>query len=402
MDTMSVIWSRARQISAANPDLAYTLLAIAMTIGAVATIPERSSDPEVFKDPDGLSTALVVVQTAVLAFLRRWPVGVLTVLAAALVTEAGLGYELGDAAFLSSLIVMFLVGSRVSGNRLVFGIAVNAGVLIVLFFLEGGGIETIGDLLINLVIFGGAWAGGIFVGSRVTRIAQVESYAAELSAQRDLAAREAAEEERARIARDLHDAVGHTLNLIVVQAGAAQRVREHNPAAAYEALQSIESTGRQALADMDRMLGILREQSDGQAAPELGPRPGLARLGAMLAEARSAGLSVEVEISGEERRLPVSIDLTAYRIVQEAITNVMKHAPGADTKVRIDYAPRVLKLEIRNGPPRQPVTPGRRSGGRGLPGMQERVVLFGGSMEPVALQGGGFLVKVSLPLDGAS
>jgi signal transduction histidine kinase len=401
MHTLRVAWKKLRTVNSSNPDLVYTAAAVVLTIAAVLTVPDEASDGS-FKDPDGLSTALAVTQTAAIAFLRRWPLGVLIVLVSALVTGAALGYELSDVAFLASLVTVFVVASRTTGFRAIAGAGLTISVLVALYVLEGDGITTIGELLINTAIFAATWAGGVLVRSRVARIAQVESYAAELSQQRDVAAREAAADERARIARELHDAVGHTLNLIVVQAGAAQRVRESNPAAAYDALQSIENTGRQALTDMDRMLGILREQSEVGGDVDLGPRPGLARLEPMLEEARSAGLIVAVEVTGEARKLPVSVDLTAYRIIQEAITNVIKHAPGADAVVKIDYAPRMLKLEVRNGPPRDGAARVKSGGGRGLPGMKERVALFGGSIQSAPMSGGGFLVQISLPLDGAA
>ena len=391
---------RARRIVLGNPDAVFTAIAITLTIAAVATIPSGGAEAGL-KEPDGLSTALVVVQTAVIAFLRRWPIAVITILVGALISEAALGYELGDAAFLASLVVVFGVGSLTSGARAAYGAATTVVVLVTLFMLEGGGITSLGDLLINVAIFLVAFAGGMVVRSRVARVAQVESFAAELSLERDRAAAAAVADERARIARELHDAVGHTLNLIVVQAGAAKRVRESNPAVAFEALNSIENTGRQALADMDRMLGILRDHPDASGEGGLGPRPGLARLEPMLDEARAAGLSVDLTVTGEARKLPVSIDLTAYRIVQESITNAIKHAPGATATVRIDYAPGSLGLDIQNGPPRSRPA-GAVSGRRGLPGMQERVALFGGSLKHGPTPDGGFRVQVSLPIDGSA
>jgi signal transduction histidine kinase len=399
MDTLNLGWNRLRRIIAANPDSVFTGVAIGLTIAAVATIPDAEPGSG-FKDPDGLATALVVLQTAVIAFVRRWPVAVITVLVAALIAEASLEYLLGDVAFLASLVAVFVVASRTVGWRAVYGAAATGVALIVLFLVEGGGITTISELLINIAIFAVAWVGGMLVRSRMTRLTQAENYAAELTAQRDLAAQAAVAGERSRIARELHDAVGHTLNLIVVQAGAAKRVRESNPTAAFAALDSIENTGRQALADMDRMLGILRDHPDSEAEG-LGPRPGLGRLEPMLNEARSAGVRVEVEIVGEARRLPVSIDLTAYRIIQEAITNVMKHAPGAEAAVQLDYAPRTLGLNITNGPPRSGHVRPASGGGRGLPGMQERVALFGGSIK-YGRAGDGFQVQVSLHIGEAS
>jgi signal transduction histidine kinase len=401
MNLLRLAWDRLRAVNAANPDFIFTALAVGLTIGTVVTIPDEPRDPG-YKDADGLATALIVTQTAAVAFLGRWPLGVLTILVGAVFAQAALNYELGDFTFLTSLVTLFVMASRSTLLRAVIGAGLTASVLIGMLLMERGGVDDVRSLLVNLGIFGASWTGGALLKLRLARLAQVESYAAELSLQRDTAAKEAAEDERARIARELHDAVGHTLNLIVVQAGAAQRVRNSNPSAAYNALKSIENTGRQALNDMDRMLGILRDRPDGKASAELGPRPGLARLEPMLQEARSAGLTVALEVTGGPRKLPVSIDLTAYRIIQEAITNVIKHASGAGTVVRIEYAAHALKLEVSNGPSREGTAKATPGGGRGLAGMRERVALFGGSIESAPGPGGGFVVRVSLPLDGAA
>ena len=175
--------------------------------------------------------------------------------------------------------MVFLAASRVR-TRLAPAVVALPVVLLV-GLLATDEIE-LSDLFVNTFIYGAAAVGGVLVKARLRRIQQVEIYAAELSDQQDAAALDAVRDERARIARELHDVVGHTLNLIVVQAGAAQRVKATNPSVAFDALKTIESTGRHALGDMDRMLGILREDESLAIRADLGPRPGLARLNSML------------------------------------------------------------------------------------------------------------------------
>lgn len=158
-------------------------------------------------------------------------------------------------------------------------------------------------------------------------------------------AREAVQDERARIARDLHDVLGHTLNLVVIQAGAAQRVFETSPEKALEAMESIEATSRQALSDVDRMLGILRDPDDGAGiGPSLNARPSMSRLDSLVDELRSTGQPVDLVVSGIPARLAPSIDLSAYRVVQEALTNVMTHAAGAKTRVTVEYSEDLLAV----------------------------------------------------------
>ena len=209
--------------------------------------------------------------------------------------------------------------------------------------------------------------------------------------------------ERLLIARELHDVVAHGVSVMVVHAGAARRVIDERPEQARDALQTIETTGREALVELRRLVGILR--ADG-AAPPLDPQRGLDSLGALIASVGSAGVPVELAVEGEPRPLPAGVDLAAYRIVQEALTNTIKHAGHARARVRVAYEGAALDLEIvDDGRSREPdggrraiVPPGQ---GHGLIGMRERVHLYGGDFEAGPRQGGGFRVRARLPLEGA-
>ncbi len=210
--------------------------------------------------------------------------------------------------------------------------------------------------------------------------------------ERDLAAREAVVEERARIARELHDAIAHNVSMIVIQAGAERRVLDGERGSTREVLHTIEQIGRSALTEMRRLVGMLR--SDG--ADPLTPQPGLGDLPTLITQVCEAGLPVELSVDGARRDLPVGIELSAYRIVQEALTNALKHAGQARARVYVRYGPDSLELEIIDdgGGSPAPVS----SGGHGLVGMGERVALYGGQFDAGRVPSGGFAVRVLLPI----
>ena len=199
-------------------------------------------------------------------------------------------------------------------------------------------------------------------------------------------------EERARIARELHDAIAHNVSMMVVQAGAERRVLEPSSDSTRDVLETIEKIGRGALTEMRRMVGMLRSD----ASDPLAPQPGLGDLPTLVAQVREAGLPVELELEGEPRELPVGIGLSAYRIVQEALTNALKHAGEAHATVRVRYGADALELEIVDDGPggHAPVA----SGGHGLAGMRERVALYGGRLDAGRRPSGGFAVRVLLPI----
>jgi len=210
--------------------------------------------------------------------------------------------------------------------------------------------------------------------------------------ERDLVAREAVVEERARIARELHDAIAHDVSLMVMQAGAERRVLDTGSTSTSEVLQTIEHVGRGALTEMRRLVGMLRS-NDGD---ELAPQPSLADLPRLVGQVTEAGLPVELEVLGERRELPLGIELSAYRIVQEALTNALRHAGDARATVRVRYGADQLELEVVDDGAgvAEPVA----SGGHGLVGMRERVALYGGRFDAGRKGDRGFTVRVVLPI----
>jgi signal transduction histidine kinase len=210
--------------------------------------------------------------------------------------------------------------------------------------------------------------------------------------ERDVVAREAVVEERARIARELHDAIAHNVSMMVVQAGAERRIVGEQNRSTREVLETIEQIGRNALTEMRRLVGMLRSDGDNPLAPQ----PGLADLETLVRQVSDAGLKTNLRVEGEQRELPVGIELSAYRIVQEALTNTLKHADAAHANVLVRYGRDSLELEVSDegGRPREAAV----SGGHGLVGMRERVALYGGSLEAGRRATGGFTVRVLLPI----
>ncbi|MGW6598189.1 sensor histidine kinase [Streptomyces sp. NPDC055036] len=239
-----------------------------------------------------------------------------------------------------------------------------------------------------------------------------------LERERESAARTAVDTERARIAQELHDIVSHNVSVMVVQAGAAREVLATLPDEAATALRAVEGAGRDAMTELRHLLGLLApsqsgedgEDPDGSAgAAALSPQPSLSRLSPLIDRIAFAGLPVEVRISGEPRPLPAGIDLTAYRIVQEALTNALKHGGAEQAEVTVRYADHYLRVEVLNsGPsvlsghrpsPGEPAMDGRGGSGRGLLGLRERVAVYGGDLDARRRLGGGYRVRARIPLD---
>jgi signal transduction histidine kinase len=224
-----------------------------------------------------------------------------------------------------------------------------------------------------------------------------------LERERESAAQHAVDAERARIARELHDIVSHNVSVMLVQAGAARRVLDAAPEDAAAALLAVEAAGRDTMTELRHLLGVLAPPADGAEPAELSPQPSLSRLSPLIDRIAFAGLPVEVRISGEPRPLPSGVDLTAYRIIQEALTNALKHGAGQKAEVTVRYADRYLRVEVLNSGPSvlsggtQP-DPADTDEGRGLLGLQQRVRVFGGDLDARRRLGGGFRVRARIPL----
>jgi signal transduction histidine kinase len=237
------------------------------------------------------------------------------------------------------------------------------------------------------------WITGIYSNTRRRYLESLEERAERAEHERDQQARLAAAAERARIARELHDVVAHNVSVIIVQADGAGYAIDTDPEQARKAMQAVSATGRRALAEMRRMVGVLR--TDG-APEEYAPQPSLSQLDDLVAQVCSSGLPVDLRVTGVPQELPEGEQLTVYRIVQEALTNTLKHGgPGSRATVEMEYGVRELLLRVTDDG-RGAAAPGRE-GGHGLVGMRERVAMFGGTVEAAPLAGGGFRVTARLP-----
>lgn len=249
----------------------------------------------------------------------------------------------------------------------------------------------------NFIYVGGAWYLGHNIAERNARSAALLERTRELEAEREDRARRAVFDERVRIARELHDVVAHHVSVMGIQAGAARRVLDKRPDQAAEALSSIEGSSREAVTELQRILGILRTSADEDT---LTPQPSLDQIESLVADVRATGMPVEIDISGPRRTLPPGVELSAFRIVQEALTNVRKHAGVASARVHLRFQPDGLEVAVEDDG-RGAAADRTTSAGNGLRGMRERVDLVGGRLETGPRRSGGFQVRAWLPAEAA-
>jgi signal transduction histidine kinase len=414
--------SLVRRVRELPPTVADGLLAALLTVIALPLLFLPSENFERlyasgFRDPGPLAVLLTLCQTVPLTWRRRAPYAVLAVSTAAAIAHLALGFKptFAEAAMVVSLYTV--AAHRPRRQAVAAALAFAAAMVGYGLIAEARYPSSFQDSLQAWVLTFIQFAAAFFLGDaqkrRLAYMAKLEALNVQLAEEQELRSRWAVSAERSRIARELHDVVAHSVSVMVVQAGAARRTVAASPGQAATALGQIEQTGRQALVELRRLLGLLRDDEAGDA--DLAPQPGLAHLELLAAAAREAGLPVEVAVEGEPRPLPAGVDLSAYRIVQEALTNSLKHSGPSRTRILVRYGPHDLRLEIRDKGPagngqkkgqesaegRQPTDPDRqdRRSGHGLIGMRERVALFGGTLETGSLPGGGYRVAARLPLD---
>jgi signal transduction histidine kinase len=378
-------------------ELLDALLALSLAGSALYENWEEPDFDDGIHGPRIATTVLMLLVTVPLVWRRKAPTTVFTVAIAAIALEISLiDEDLSSQPplqhWIALLVLFYSLGAHATRRR-----AVVAGVLGAVFFASGdvavfvagnGGLE---EALPSWFMLSAAYGVGFALrGQRVESTVQARR-AERLEQEREQSARAAAAEERVRIGRELHDVVAHAISVIVVQSQAAQRVLEGEQPSAREALGSIETTGRQALVEMRRLLGVIRKEDDDAL---LAPRPGLAHLDELAAHVREAGLPVELRVEGDAKPLPPGVDLSAYRIVQEALTNSLKHAGPASARVVVRYGVDGVELEITDD--------GRgladdRVGGHGLVGMRERAAVVGGDVEAGPNGGRGYAVRARLP-----
>ena len=292
--------------------------------------------------------------------------------------------------FLVGCAALFLVGLLRDRAQAVAGFAVAEGVLAVVVHNDPR--SGVGNFVVASIIFAIVWTIAFGVGRKSVEADEARDRAARAEREREERARSAVAEERARIARELHDVVGHSVSVMTVQASGVRRLLRPDQDREREALLIVERTGREALAEMRRMVGVLRRPEE---APALAPQPSLDHLGRLVEQAREAGLPVELSIEGDAIQLPAGVDITAYRLVQEGLTNLVKHAQATRAEELVNYGESYLEVTVTdNG---SGVGNGDGSG-HGLVGIRERVSVYGGELDAGPQPGGGYRLRAKLPL----
>jgi signal transduction histidine kinase len=324
---------------------------------------------------------------------RRWPFGAPLVVCVALVLLAVVAGKDADALtmpFFAALAAAAFFGTLSDRRHAVAGWSAIISAAAVFAHQTGG----LAGFFWTALIFSLAWVFGLALGARTEQARALRVRVVEAERESAEAAAQATAEERARIARELHDVVAHSVSVMVVQTSGVRRLLQDEQHREREALLSVEQIGRQALTEMRRMLGVMRTSGD-QPAAALAPQPGLQHLDRLIAQVEEAGLPVTLRVEGERRGLSPGVDLSAYRIVQEGLTNVLKHSKGAHADVLVRFDDSALRLEISD----DGVGSAGDGNGHGLVGMRERVALYGGTLEAGPRDGGGFVLRAELPVE---
>ena len=342
--------------------------------------------------PKSIAVPATVVAGLALAFRRLAPLLTVAAVLGAIAAESLLGVSLQkpDAPLLMALVAVYTAGAYLSLRDAVAGLALAIAGIGASF--AGSSTNGHSDFAFTSVVVTAGWLVGRGMHGRVTQTAALAERTQRLALEAEAERASAIAEERRRIARDLHDVIAHSVSVMVVQAGAAEDLLDRDPAGVREPIRAVQETGRGALVEISRLLGLLRE--DG-AELGLAPQPRLDELPELVEQTEAAGLPVGLRIEGTPRPLPLGVDLSVYRIAQEALTNARKHSAGARAHVLLRYGDDTVELAVEND---GVASANGHSGGHGLIGMRERVAVFGGTLEAGPSPAGGFRVVARLPL----
>lgn len=392
MHALAPVRHRLRSSWRSNPRLVDGLVASLLTAISLLYLPTMSPGPGIAWS----SVVLTLLLTGPLAWRRTAPLTVLSVVLPWTMIWFVLGWA--DTAATSCGVPIALASVALYGSRRATRAAVwlTAGGVVLAVVAAGESFLSY-NVVAGAATFAAAWLLGDNLRRRRGDATLLADRAAWLERSREEHARRLILEERAHIARELHDVVAHHVSMIAVQAETGPYLVAEGPERAAAGFAAIGSTARQGMTEMRRLMGVLRDEADGSAA--LTPQPGAAGIDALLTEARQSGLSVELSVGGKPRPLPAGVDLSAYRIVQEALTNVRKHAGPARAVVVVDYG--VDALHVRVIDDGCGSVQADEPGGQGLVGMRERVAMLGGQLHVGPGQDGGFVVAASLPLESA-
>jgi len=324
---------------------------------------------------------------------RRFPFGAPAAVAVAAASTSFVDERVvpfNGVTFLAGCAALFLVGLLRDRSQAVAGLAVAEGVAAVVVHNDPR--SGVGNFIVVSIIFTIVWTIAFGVGRKSAEADEAKERAARAEREREERAWIAVADERARIARELHDVVGHSVSVMTVQASAVRRLLRPEQQREREALLIVERTGREALAEMRRMVGVLRRPEE---APALAPQPSLEYLDKLVEQAREAGLPVELHVEGKSVQLPAGVDLTAYRLIQEGLTNAIKHARATRAEVLVHYTDNHVELAVSDDGSGGGSGDG---GGHGLVGMRERVSVYGGELEAGPGPGGGYRLRARLPI----
>jgi signal transduction histidine kinase len=377
---------RARRLSPATVD---ALLAAAIGVpGLIEFIVRLPAD-----DRSPAAGIALAAAFAALAWRRSRPLPAAAAMFALIVVMnvALVSLKPLNAPLFAVLVMSWSLGRHVAGRRAAAGsLALVIGAMtIVIATMES---QHATDFLFPITFAVIVWVAGRAVRTRSQLTAELHEAAVRAEEEHEAELVRAAAGERRRIARELHDVVAHSVSVMVVQAGGARRILRRDPARAADAAVHIEETGRAALVEMRRLLGMLGSYDETRA-----PQPTLAEIGALVERSRAAGLPVDLTVHGEPRALPAGVDLAAYRVVQEGLTNVLRHAEGSPTDITVRWAADALELAVADRGIGAVDPDG--DGGHGLVGMRERVRLYGGELWTGQREGGGFEIRARIPLE---
>jgi len=370
--------------------IAVGLLVVALTTG--------SDIGEFRSEPDALNVFFIVVMTLPLAVRRLYPVAVFVVVVLAWGADRALDYP-GTLATLGVVLAFYTIGAELSRKRS-WRIGGMAAILIVAFTLFGAAIlESVGTAAVFSTII--STVTPLLIGremhERRQHVDELRERAELAEREREEEARRAVADERVRIARELHDVVAHQMSVMTLQADGARRVADGSDPRVIVALETIRETGHRGLEEMRRMVGLLRTQAESEPPTE--PLPGLGDVEPLVAQVRGAGVPVDLMIDGQVRPLPESTELSAYRIIQESLTNAVQHGgPNVTTRVRVEYGESHLDIVVEDDGRGAAAVSGS-SPGHGLVGMRERVAVLGGEFSANPKPGGGYRVRARIPVE---
>lgn len=373
------------------PRAADAVLAIVVLLWSLFVtdeVPEKDLAIRALGDLPIAAIFVFAVASGALYWRRRQPLVVLALNLAASALLTALSYP---NSLWSMPFALYSAGRYATTDRWSYlGVGATLAVAAANTFVDG---ESVANIVFALVFVFLVWYLGRYFRVRGAYLRLLQERATQLEREQDSEARRAVAEERTRIARELHDVVAHRVSLMTVQAGAAKTIAADNPDGALKAMEAVEHAGRQALDELRHLMGVLRPESEADA---LGPQPGVADVPRLVEQLKDAGLNVSLTMDGAQNDLPARIGLSTYRIVQESLTNVLKHAgPSARTEVRVSVNDREIAIEVLDNGRGATILPGS---GHGIAGMRERAQLLGGSLDARPRPGGGFQVVARLPI----